>query len=196
VVRRRQHHRVAQRAAEPRLVAVRQRVAADVEEHDQVRLHRGDRRRNALGQPGGAQVHVNENRLNAEQTGHPRFREQNVAAADLGVGSRCQHTRRDLGGVLDLLGAPGARHRVDRPALPRDTADDRVGAVIQAAVLGGRERADDVTAAADPQYERPLGRDQLTHNASSAAGSGRQPSSRGQAAREIAAAARYSSCWR
>jgi hypothetical protein len=49
---------------------------------------------------------------------------------------------------------PRTGQRVDHPAFPGHAADHRRGAVVEATGFGGRQRADDVTAAADADHQR------------------------------------------
>jgi len=153
-----QQHGVAQRAAEPRLVAVRP-----------ARRHRRRGRRSGsqpitlggrlepVGDLGGPARDVDEHGLHAEQPGDPRLRERDAAAR----GSRSRRSLQGTPGAISIAFSissvrRGPGLRIDHDALPRDAADDRARAVEQAAMLGDRKRADDVAAAADADHQRTL----------------------------------------
>ena len=140
-----EHDRVAQRAAQPGLVALGQHVAADVDEHEQVAAQRGRsaRRRpsaTAAGPPSMATSTVGRSRNaairdSAKYTSRPRTRVRGPASSTPGS---------ELPRPVDLAHRPRAGHRIDRPPLPGETADERLGVVVAAHRLRGGQRADDV----------------------------------------------------
>ena len=121
-----EQQRVRQRAAEPRLVAVGEDVAAHVDERDEIAaepprgvVERGRRPRRGRGAGSTRTVSL------AEHAGQVRLGEAEAAGpARLGAGER--------DGVVQALArrrsrrACGARERVDEPPLPGQPADDRV----------------------------------------------------------------------
>lgn len=132
-------------------MTVREHVAADVDEHDEVAVEVGGGGREAVGDDGRAGVGVDEHDERAEQGRHVRLREQEAAGAGgLGAGERDGGV--DHLGAGQLVDAAGARQRVDRTPLPADAADDGVAAEGAAALRDG-EGADDVAAAADADRE-------------------------------------------
>ena len=72
------------------------------------------------------------------------------------IGRGQQHSGRELVAAGDLGNGPWAGARVDRQALPGDTAHHDVRAE-PAAQLGGRKRPDDVSAPADAEHQRTGG---------------------------------------
>ena len=153
-------HGVAERAGQARLVAVGERVAAHVDEDDEVaaQLARAasqagrDRRRPAGG--------VHEHGLLAEQLRHARLGEAHAARRARGWPRRRPSTagRRATARALDLLRGARAGLAGRSGAAPRLTPPEhRAGAVLEPAVLGRGERAHHVAAAADAEHERPPG---------------------------------------
>ena len=154
-LRRGQHDRIAQRAAQAGLVALGQDVAADVDEHRQVAAQRRDRVAQALGDRRGSAVDVDQHRRAAQVRGHPRLREEHVAAAHPGVGPGEQDARGELPRGLDLVDAARAGHGIDRPALPGEPTQQRLGVVVEAHRLAGGQGADHVSPAAHPDHQGP-----------------------------------------
>ena len=76
------------------------------------------------------------------------------AASSSGPASATASLSRSAPAISSSRRGPG--QRVDRPALPREAADDRRRAE-RAGVLGGREGADDVAAPADADAEDARG---------------------------------------
>ena len=108
-----------------------------------VRQPGGDRR--------GAAAGVQQQHGLAEMARHVRLGEVKAARAGrVGSGERDGAVQR--AGAGQLADAPRAGPGVDRPALPGQPADDR-GRAEQPRQLGDRQRADDVTAAADADGE-------------------------------------------
>ena len=156
----REEERVAERAGEAGLVTVGEHVPAHVHEHDQVGAELGGGGPEAVRDRGGPERGVHEHRLLAEQLCHPRLGEQHPAVAHPRRPAGREHSRRQRPCVHYLGLCPWARLRVDRPALPRDTAHDRARAVSPAR-LGRRERAHHVATAADAEHQRAArGREQ------------------------------------
>jgi hypothetical protein len=100
-------------------------------------------------------VDVDEHSGLTEHLRHPRLREVHVAVADLGLRSSEQDAGRQAVGVGNLGRRARTGNRIDRPPLPGDAAEDRLGAVVDPCMLGGCQRPDDVTAAAHAEHERP-----------------------------------------
>jgi hypothetical protein len=85
---------------------VRERVAADVEEDDQVAAHRRARRLEPVRDRTRAERHVDEDRLHAQHRGNAGLGERDPALADDGLAAGREDARRDLEGVLDLVARP------------------------------------------------------------------------------------------
>jgi hypothetical protein len=136
-------------------VTVGEHVAADVEEDDEVAVEPIGGLGDPVGHGARTGVHVHEHGRLAEQAGHARLAEHHASRAHARVRAREEHARRQRLGVLDLAHGTRAGLRVDRLALPRDAAHDRMGAVIEPRRLRRRQRAHDVPAAADSDHERP-----------------------------------------
>ena len=57
----------------------------------------------------------------------------------------------------DLIDPARAWHGIDRSPLPRQSADERVGAIVEAQHLGCPERPDNISPTADADDERSPG---------------------------------------
>jgi hypothetical protein len=151
--RRREHQRVAEGRGEPRLIAVGERVATDVDQDDQVGAHRVGGLADPRGKPGRARVRIDQQHPLAQEARHVGFGEHDVAGMRLG--RRRHDAAGQRLGVLDLLDAAGTGARIDHAPLPGHAAEHRLGALVEAAGLGGRERAHHVAASAHSDHERP-----------------------------------------
>ena len=138
-------------------MSVRKHVAAYVHEHEQVRTELAGGRREAGGDLERPGVRIDQQHLLTEQLRQARFGKADAVRAHARVAIRGEDRRRELARALDLVGAARPRQRVDRPALPGHPAEQRLGAVVDARMLGGGQRAHHVTAAADPEHHRPAG---------------------------------------
>ena len=154
---RREHHRVAERAGEARLVTVREHVPAHVHEHEQVRPELAGDGAEAGRDLERPRVGIDQQHLLAEQLGQARFGEADAVCAHARARVRGEDGRGELARALDLVGAARPRQRIDRAALPGHSAEHRLGAVVEASVLGGGQRPHHVTAAADAEHHRPAG---------------------------------------
>ena len=147
--------RVGQRARQARLVAVREHVAADVEQHDEVEPRCVAAAATPAAAPAGPPLGSTSTRRRAEQLGHAGLGEAE-AAGPVVSGPRERGGGVQELGVVDLGERRGPGQRVDRPALPGQPADDR-GRAEALGDGGRRERTGDVTAAADPDDEDARG---------------------------------------
>ncbi len=160
-----------------------ERVAPDVQKHDQVAAEpaRGFGDRGA--ERGRRYLGVDEHRALSAHARDVRLGEQEAAwAAGVRTGERDLLVERL--DSADLGEPPWAWVGIDRPSLPRQSADDCRGADHECG-LGDRERTDNIASTADAQAEDPLcagqGRKQRTQRA---------PLSREPATRRLAASAR------
>jgi hypothetical protein len=135
---------------------VGQGVAAHVDEDDQVHAKRGSRGGNAVHELRRAKRRVHEYGLLGEQLGHPRLREEHPGLTHARSGRGRHDTRCQPPRALDLRLGARPRLRIDRSALPGDTAHQGLRA-MDVARLGSCERAHHVAAPADPQHQRPPG---------------------------------------
>jgi hypothetical protein len=135
---------------------VRERVAAHVHEHEQIRPERAGGLGDPFRQSLRPERRVHEHRLLAEQRGHPRLGEQHAAPAHARLAGGGQDARGEPARPLDLGLGTRAGLRVDRPPLPADAAHDRVRSVCAARLCRG-ERAHHVAAPAYAEHERPPG---------------------------------------
>ncbi len=148
-----EHEGIGERAAQAGLVAVGEDVAADVEQDHGVAAQPAGRDGEALGHRRGARMRVDQDGRLAEQLGHPALGEAEAARAR-GIGPGQRDGRMQRLGAGHLVEAPRTRERVDRAPLPGQAAEDGRRAA-RLGHRGGRKRAHDVTAAADPQAQDP-----------------------------------------
>jgi hypothetical protein len=178
--RRGDHYRVAQRACQPGLLAVGEHVAADVHADQQVATQLRNRGRDSSRGPRGSAADVHQHRLGAQVGRHARLAERDsLRSAGLGPG---QHRRAaELPAAPDLAQRPRSRMRIDWDPLPGDPAQHERRSQ-RFAQPGNRQSPDYVTAAADPEDQRALGRaddcDQLVRARDGVTGHGRLPPNR------------------
>src|SRR5829696_572119 len=190
----REQHRVAQGTREPRLVAVRERVAAHVDEDDRVAAEALPRGGETVGDGTRPAGRVDEQRRLAGKRGHPRLGEGDAALGDARVRPGEHEPRPEsLLDPRDLVERARPGVRVDHEPLPRRPADHRPRPMQAGERLGDHERADHVTAAAHAHDERaPRGGEEgvgVEHG--SRDGRGRPALRPGARARRRSAAGRY-----
>ena len=144
-----QHHRVAQRAPEPRLVAGGDRIPADVGVDDEIAAEPIGGRADPVRGAARALGDVDQHRRRAQVGGDVGLREADpLRGRRVGPREHGVATERLAAGDLDRRARPG--HRVDRQSLPGDAAEHERRPELLAAPRD-RERADHVTSAADPE---------------------------------------------
>jgi len=150
-----QQHRVGQRAAQPRLVALGQHVAAHVDERDQVGAQSCGGIVQGAGHALGARPRVDEQDPLVQDARQAGLGEVEVAGAGRLRGGAGDGVVERLG-VAQLVQVAGAGHGIDHPSLPGQAADDPLRAEALGQV-GHHQGADAVAATADADAEDARG---------------------------------------
>ncbi len=151
---RREQHRVAERAREPRLGARAEHVSAHVEQDDEIAAEPIGGRLDPAGDPSRAAVDVDERRRAAEMRGDAGLRQaRSLGRPPLGPAERGVALAESLDPAQVRERARAGVVGVDREPLPGHPAElGRSAGALDLARRG--DCADDVTAAPDPEDER------------------------------------------